>query len=393
MFARRTRSSSVALMSVLSLAATTAGAATITVDSSFDDLDQGANGNCTLREAIVAANTNAAVDACPAGQPGPGVTDVILVPAGLFTLSIAGTGENQAQTGDLDLNDSVSIMGAGARQTVVDANGIDRVFDVGNVAAALLDLTIRGGNTGGDGGGVENGGTLTLDGCAVEDNASGGPGGGVRNNNDIFILDSTLSGNTTGDHGGGMDDHGTSFLQNVTVSGNTVNGGGAGGGLYNLGGTSMTAMSLTVTDNNSGAGTALHNGGSTTISNSLLVGSCDGQVSTTNGGNLESPGNGCGLDAGSDQVNVSSPQIGGLADNGGGTDTHALLTGSPAIDTAEAGPCPGTDQRGVSRPFDGDGSGSAECDIGAFEFSLSALIFSDGFESGDTSAWSSVVED
>lgn len=373
------------------LAAVPAPATTIPVDSTFDDLDQGPNGNCTLREAVVAANTNAAVDDCPAGEPGPGVTDLITVPAGTYTLAIAGSGEDAGLTGDLDLTDRVSIVGAGARVTVIDADGLDRVFDVGNVSAALVDLTLRGGSTGGNGGGVENGGILTIEGCTITLNSSGGPGGGVRNDNQVTILESTLSGNTTSDHGGGMDDHGSSALENVTVSGNTVNGGGAGGGLYNLGGTSMAVSSSTIVGNSSGGGTALHNGGPTTVVNVLLVGNCDAPVDTTLGGNLESPGDTCGLNGGSDQVDVADPGLGPLADNGGPTDTHALVSGSPALDTAEAAPCPDFDQRGVDRPLDGDLDGEADCDVGAFELDPAPPLFADGFESGDTSAWSSTT--
>ena len=368
------------------------GAATLVVDSSFDDLDQAPNGNCTLREALVAANGNVAVDACVAGEPGPGVTDVILVPAGIYTLTIAGGDEDQAQTGDLDITDSVSIEGAGARFTILDAAGIDRVLDVGNVAAAMIGATLRGGDAGGgDGGGIRNGGTLTVAGCVIEGSVAGGPGGGVRNNNDIFILDSTLSGNTTADHGGGMDDHGSSFLENVTVTGNTVTGGGLGGGLYNLGGTNMTVRSSTLVGNAAGAGTALHNGGSTTVSNVLFVGSCDGTVDVSGGGSLESPGDSCGLDAASDQVSVADPALGALADNGGPTDTHALLPGGPAIDQGENALCPDLDQRGEARPFDGDYDGTADCDVGAFEYRLPLVIFADGFESGDTTFWSATV--
>ncbi len=376
---------------IVLLAVAPAGAATITVNSTSDDFDLPDNGNCTLREAIVAANTNVAVDGCVAGQPGPGVTDIVVVPAGVYILSIAGSGEDQSQTGDLDLTDSVSIEGISARLTIIEGAGLDRVFDVGNVAAAISDVTIRDGDAGGgSGGGILNGGTLTIERCTVEGNSAGGPGGGVRNNNDIFVIDSTLSGNMTSDHGGGMDDHATSFFQNATISGNTVTGGGAGGGLYNLGGTDMTLVNSTITGNSSGAGTALHNGGSTTVTNVLLVGSCNGVVTTSNGGNLESPGDSCGLDGGADQVSVADPALGLLADNGGGTNTHALLSGGPAIDAAETGLCPGADQRGVARPIDGDDDGTADCDAGAFEFGVPPLIFADGFESGDTTAWSSV---
>jgi hypothetical protein len=55
-----------------------------------------------------------------------------------------------------------------------------------------------------------------------------------------------------------------------------------------------------------------------------------------------------------------------LVDNGGPTRTHALLPGSPAIDSSRA-TCPATDQRGVARPQDGNGDGAAVCDIGAYE--------------------------
>jgi hypothetical protein len=60
--------------------------------------------------------------------------------------------------------------------------------------------------------------------------------------------------------------------------------------------------------------------------------------------------------------------LGPLADNGGPTETHALLPGSPAIDTANDASCPAIDQRGEARPFDGDGDGMAHCDIGSVEY-------------------------
>jgi len=377
----------VALFTIAPTAATT-----IIVDSTFDDFDQGANGNCTLREAILAANTNAAVDGCLAGEQGPGTTDRILLPPGTFLLAIGGSGEDNAQQGDLDLLDTVSIEGSGARVTIIDGAGLDRVFDVdpsqNGLPVAILELTIRGGDTGGSGGGLRNGGTLTLDRCSLDGNHAGGPGGGIRNDFDLFVLDSAIRGNSTDDHGGGLDDHGLSFIQNTTVSGNAVNGGGVGGGLYNLGGGTMTLISTTIVGNSAGAGEAIHNAGTLTVTNVLVVGDCDATVEVTNGGSLESPGDSCGLNAPSDQVNVADPLLGTLSDNGGPTDTHLPLTGSPAIDRGETALCLTTDQRGAPRPIDGDDDQVADCDVGAVEISIEAEIFADGFESGDTGAWS-----
>lgn len=372
------------------------GATTIIVDSTFDDFDQGANGNCTLREAILAANTNtnAAVDGCLAGQQGPGTTDRILLPPGTFLLAIGGSGEDNAQQGDLDLLDTVSIEGSGARFTIVDAAGLDRVFDVdpsqSGLPVAILELTIRGGDAGGGaGGGLRNGGTLTLDRCSIDGNHAGGPGGGIRNDVDLFVTESTIRGNTTDDHGGGLDGHGQSFIENSTVSGNIVNGGGVGGGLYNLGGQTMTVINTTVSGNSAVAGAAIHTAGTLTVTNVLVVGDCDATVDLTNGGSLESPGDTCGLNAPSDQVNVVDPLLGTLSDNGGPTDTHLPLTGSPAIDRGETALCLTTDQRGAPRPIDGDDDQVADCDVGAVEISVETEIFGDGFESGDTLGWSS----
>src|SRR3990170_4392776 len=112
-------------------------AATITVTTTADELNS--DGDCSVREAVRAANTNAVVDACTAGGPG---MDTINVPAGTFTLSIGGVNEEWAVTGDLDITQftqplpagttsgPVTIDGAGASSTIIDGGAIDRVFDV-----------------------------------------------------------------------------------------------------------------------------------------------------------------------------------------------------------------------------------------------------------------------
>ena len=89
---------------LLLIAPAMSSAATITVDSTADDLELGATGNCTLREAVIAANTDAAVDGCAAGS-GP---DLITIPAGTFTLTIPrpADGTDSPTVGDLDLTSS-----------------------------------------------------------------------------------------------------------------------------------------------------------------------------------------------------------------------------------------------------------------------------------------------
>jgi hypothetical protein len=86
---------------------------------------------------------------------------------------------------------------------------------------------------------------------------------------------------------------------------------------------------------------------------------------TSLGHNIDS-GASCGFTSPGDLGNTD-PQLGLLADNGGPTDTHALLPGSPAIDAGINANCPDEDQRFIARPQDGDGDATAVCDIGSYE--------------------------
>src|SRR5262245_38779585 len=100
----------------LAIALQTPLRAETTIQVSTTDDDIAINGNCTLREAVIGANTNTAVDNCPAGS----ASDTILLPAGTYFLALFGPGENAARSGDLDILSDVTIAGAGVDATVID---------------------------------------------------------------------------------------------------------------------------------------------------------------------------------------------------------------------------------------------------------------------------------
>ena len=105
----------------------------------------------------------------------------------------------------------------------------------------------------------------------------------------------------------------------------------------------------------------------TIVANSLLGGDCGGDYLITDGGHNISSDDTCGFSPANGSMPNTDPFLGPLQDNGGPTWTQALLWGSPAIDAADNAKCPPTDQRGITRPLDGNGDGLAVCDIGSFE--------------------------
>ena len=157
---------------------------------------------------------------------------------------------------------------------------------------------------------------------------------------------------------------GTTTLTNSTLSGNTATRGA--GGIQNGGG-ELVLKHSTVANNDAPIGSAITNHRPLNVWNSILEGDCslEGGTVTSEGGNLESPGNTCGLNPSlGDMVGVSTQalNLGSLQDNGGPTLTHLPASGSAAIDKIEPNDCPeATDQRGVSRPQ------GPLCDVGAVE--------------------------
>src|SRR5690606_3343508 len=143
-----------------------------TVTTFEDELNT--DGDCSLREALQAAATDTAVDACEAGSG----ADRVILPAGTFVL-LGAANENGNLRGDLDISTEVTIQGDAAG-TVIDGGGRDRIIEVhagGNVT--LRALTITGGKEE-VGGGIRNAGTLTVDNCVVTGNTAI-RGGGIAN--------------------------------------------------------------------------------------------------------------------------------------------------------------------------------------------------------------------
>jgi len=359
-------------LAIVMLFSTTVQAQNFTVGSTIDAVDAtpgdgrcaDASNNCTLRAAIQEANALSGAD-------------TITLPAGVFQLALTGSGEELAATGDLDITADLTINGAGAMSTTIDGGGLDRVFDIGPngvpLSVVFNGLTIRNGVVSGAPGGAirVNLGTVVLNDCSLSGNRSDANGGAISNAGNLTLNGSTLSANTASGNGGGLFNASTVTLNNSTLSGNTATS--SGGGLYNA--TTATLLHATLALNSATSGGGLYNTGNATLTSTLLsantFNNCAGSVAiVSTGTNLDS-GTSCAISAAGDQSNAD-PLLGALTDNGGSTVTHALSTGSPAIDAANNASCPLKDQRGVDRPKDGDGNGSLICDIGAFEATLPA---------------------
>jgi len=255
------------LMAFAFLASAPVAAAVFTVNDVSDAVDASpgngvcatATGTCTLRAAVM--ETNALIG-----------THTINLPAGLYTLTIPGTSEEWSATGDLNIRNDVSLVGAGPDLTVVDARGIDRVFEVIGTAR-ILGIAIRGGvalSPGNPflgfswaGGLIENLGTLSLTNCTL----SGGRavvGGAVWSgglgtlsidrctirDNDAENSDVGASNPTVGNYskGGGLAVRTPTTITNSTISGNWAQ---QGGGIEEEGG-SVTLLNVTLSGNYGG---------------------------------------------------------------------------------------------------------------------------------------------
>ena len=221
----------------------------IIVTTTADELNS--DGDCALREAVAAANTDTAVDACAAGN-GP---DTIHLPAGIYTVTLTGSNENGNVTGDLDVTSEVSFIGAGAEVTILDGNGAattDRLMHLLNGARVLASgLQIRNGRPANSGGGIltEAGTILTVTNSLVTQNTALGDaytsGGGIASNGWLFVLSSQITSNTTSGRGGGL---WSSQTLNVLSSTLAYNVAGGGGGVFVAVGTANIRQSSIVSN-------------------------------------------------------------------------------------------------------------------------------------------------
>jgi len=373
-----------------------------------------AAGNCTLRAAVMQANRTSGLGA------------TILLPAGLYSLTIPAAGADSDESGDLNLtmpssgNPVITLIGAGAGTTIIDANQLDRVLTVDEGrTVSVSGVTLRNGYYPAAGGGaIENVGTLTLAESTISDSQSG-YGGGVHNLGTLTLHQSTISGNRGMVSGGGIVNIGTLTLSQCTISGNhsdfgggivnaqflvvinsTISGNAAdsdGGGIFNSGSSQasvVNAYNTTIVFNGAdsdsdpvygGTGGGVYNeaGGSFNLRNALVAGNIveNAPISDDCAGTLSSYGRNligelgepapCTIDlvSGSWTSLNSTSWIDILRNNGGPTKTHALLPGSNAIDGGDPtvgcidlnGNPIATDQRGAPRVT------GVRCDIGAFE--------------------------
>jgi CSLREA domain-containing protein len=393
---------------------------TITVNSNSDEANN-ADGKCTLREAIVAANTDTA-SGVQAGECGAGSG------GGSDTISLSGvTGTITLLSALPAITSEMTLSGPGLSQLSISGNNTFRVFYItlGSGVVSFSGLTITNGRANMDvgggiynqnaanvnvtdstlsfnfavlGGGIANSstGTFTITNSTLNNNSAGTAGGCFNGSGVLNIIASTLNNNVAGTGGGsgngGAINTGSNALNviNSTLHNNSANGGG--GGIYN-GGTNPTinVTNSTITDNSAvrGGGVNNNNPGLFNVLNSIVADNISLNGPDLSGSFVSSGHNligrndgGSGFSAGTNNPNGDlvgtsltpvHPLLGALQNNGGPTRTRALLPGSLAVDAGDncvtlassSGGCLttplATDQRGVSRQV------NTIVDIGAFE--------------------------
>jgi CSLREA domain-containing protein len=350
------------------------GAVDFVVTRYDDPTPNGCNaGDCSLREAVIAANANPD-------------HDLIRLSAGSYTLTRLGTDEAAADDGDLDLLESVDIVGVGAALTRIVGAGLgEDVFNAEDGSGRFFifeALSIRDSDHSAL---SASGGSWFFRECELRDN-----GGGIKDAaisfglGSLAIAESTLAGSSGP---GLLVTEGDVLLENSTVAEN---------GHHELilsSNASLSCVHCTIVDAPADDFVALAVTESTvSLENSAIVDGCDLSSATVDsgGGNLESPGDTCDLDSPDDLPATAAVKISTLGDHGGQTRTITMAADSPLVGNALSGDCLVVDQRIGLRPADSIG-----CDIGALErdaLEVVTSLFVDGFDQGSPAAWSAAVE-
>ncbi len=267
---------------------------------------------------------------------------------GLFNFASVVTLSN---VGVLD-NDGAGLSNVFSLQAPAHGSEAGSTPDQGpGTVMTLTDVTIAGN---GGGGIYALGGSVIVDRSTIAGNAGFFGGGIYQGGGDLTVTNTTVSGNSAVYGGGLYLETANATLTNATLNANSASGPGTGGNVYATGGWLLYRNNV--------------------VANADVDGNCaygSGTVGT-GGFNLDS-GASC-FYWGPNDLSNTDPQLGPLQDNGGPTHTHAPNPGSPVLDGGNPSPpggggsaCPTIDQRGQPRPFDGNGDGSAICDIGAVE--------------------------
>ena len=268
-----------------------ANAATFVVTKTADTADGTCDADCSLREAITAANALAGAD-------------IITLPAGTYTATLTGATDNTNVAGDFDINSEITINGAGAATTIVQAaatrgTAVERVFHLRatGVATVLNGLTIRYGRytaaagTFGAGIRIDVGAVnATLNNVVVTENDDGSSGGGIAISGatgaTLTVNNSTISNNTAVGSGAGVQANSVSTVNftNTMITGNQISsstGNAVGGGISTISGVTLNIIGSTLNNNSAvstfstgvGYGGGIHAvSTNTTISGSTLTG-------------------------------------------------------------------------------------------------------------------------
>lgn len=391
----------------------TANAVTFVVTKTADTNDGTCDADCSLREAVVAANASAEADVInfsslfdTAQTITLSGTDIIITSSGGLTINGPGadkltvSGNNASRvfsnnTGAVTTISGLRVTGGNGVSTVTTGRG-GGVYNSGGTLT-LTNLIISG-NTAANGGGANNAGTATLNiiNCILSNNTATGAGGALQNfaGNTTNIRNSSIHNNTsnsTTTGGGAMQANGIVTISNSTFANNSAVG-GSGAIYYN--GTGLVMTNVTIASNTSTAnGGGIHKATATLnafLRNNIIAGNNGAAGSPDITGAYNSEGNNIIGNVGtsttwvaSDKLNVS-PMLGAFGDNGGFGNTFLPMAGSPAIDAGQncvvdlscsANNPPvalTTDQRGVTRPANGT------VDIGAVEVAAAAVNVSVG---------------